>query len=305
MIGALIGIFVVLGGGLVVAGIRGAELGSGGSKSQDGTSAEKPKGGPAMPEMLIQRLLITGVAGWLAWILAGWPVFAAFVAGCGWVSVDLRLAKRRRLATMERVEAVASFAETLRDLTASGSGLREAIRLAARVAPAAIFEEAAELAAGLQRQQPAPVLAKFADDLGLPESDLVVHSLLVAIGREGGSVSEVLTGAAEGARERAAMLREVEAGRARTSSEAKTISVVSALIVFVCVAMGGSLVEPYETIGGQLVLAVVLAMFGGAGMNMYRLAQFKPTGRVVTSMTSAVNVAELADFEAEAVEVAT
>jgi len=288
MIGAVVAIVVVGAVALIVFGVRGSE-----SQVEDPFASASPttgSGGSAMPELVWQRLLSMVGGGWLALTATGWPVLAVFVAAFGWVSVDLRLAKRKRTQTMERVEAVASFAETLRDLTSSGSGLREAIRLSARVAPEAIFEEANDLAAGLQRQQPAMVLAKFADDLALPESDLVVHSLLVAVGREGGSVSEVLSGAAEGARERAAMLREVEAGRARTSSEAKTVSVVSALIVAVSVASGGSLVEPYGGIFGQIVLAVVLTMFGGAGYMMYQLGKFSPTPRVVSSMASAVGV---------------
>ena len=90
---------------------------------------------------MLQRLalLVVGAAfvGW--W--TRWPVAAVAAGLVGWLTpsfVGLRARRRRQLA---RSEAVAAWAEMLRDLLVSNAGLHEAIGKSARVAPEAIRGE--------------------------------------------------------------------------------------------------------------------------------------------------------------------
>ena len=96
---------------------------------------------------------------------AGWPAMAAFGL-LGWMApsfVGLRARRRRQLA---RSEAIAVWAEMLRDLLVSNAGLHEAIGKSARVAPGGDPRRgAAPSTSGPSAATSSAALARFADDM--------------------------------------------------------------------------------------------------------------------------------------------
>ena len=87
------------------------------------------------------------VAALLGWVVTGWPAVGALAASLTVIVPRLLGAKARRDTLRERSEALASWAEMLRDSVSAHAGLREASSITAKVAPRPIRVEVQRLAA--------------------------------------------------------------------------------------------------------------------------------------------------------------
>ena len=155
----------------------------------------------------------------------------ASCAVLGWLIpsfVGLRARRRRQLA---RSEAVAAWAEMLRDLLVSNAGLHEAIGKSARVAPAAIRDEVKALYVRTQRGELATALARFADDMDDGIADTVVTALQIADQRAVADLGQMLAAVASSTRETVAMQLRINAARARTYRTAQLIAGIVAFFV--------------------------------------------------------------------------
>jgi Flp pilus assembly protein TadB len=212
-----------------------------------------------------------GFAGLL--VLTGWPIAAAYGALGGMLLPTLRSAKRQRREVIERVEAIAVWAESLRDTMAASAGIQEAIRTSARVAPAPIRTEVRNLALRLQHQPVQQALRRFAAELAHPLSDMVVASLILAATRQAGSLQGVLAVTAKAARDSATMWRQIEGRRARIYSQARLAGWVSALMILFLILFRRSFLEPYDGLGGQIALVFIGGIFLVSGITLYALSQ--------------------------------
>jgi tight adherence protein B len=159
------------------------------------------------------------------------------------------------------VEAVAGWAEMLRDTMAGAAGLEQAIVASAPVAPLPIRGEVATLAGRLERERLAPALRAFADEVADPTCDLVVATLVLAAEHQASRLGELLGTLAASARDQATMRLRVEAGRARTRTSVRVIvGVTLGLALFLAVLNHGYL-APYSSPLGQFVLLVVGVLF--------------------------------------------
>lgn len=218
--------------------------------------------------------VVLGAAGFvLAFALTRWPVAALYCGIGGLCLPTLALARRRRREAVERVEAIAAWAESLRDTMAASAGIQEALRASARVAPAPIQTEVRDLALRLQHQSVSRSLRRFAADMAHPLSDMIVASLLLATSRHAGSLQPVLAQTAKAARDSAAMSRQVESRRARTYSQARLAAWISALMVLFLVLARRAFLAPYDTVGGQIALIVICGVFFLSGLSLYLLAR--------------------------------
>ena len=110
-------------------------------------------------------------------------------------------------------------------LTAS-RGLEEALEASARSAPAAIAEPVTTLAAGCQRRTGTEAaLRAFAADIDDPAADRIAAALIIATGRRGGGVREVLNALAVMLARDVAARREIEAERAQHRTTLRWIAV--------------------------------------------------------------------------------
>ena len=106
--------------------------------------------------------------------LTGWPV-AAVLAGLGaWALPSVLGGAKERAREVARTEAIAGWAEMLRDTLSAAAGLEQAIVATASVAPLPIRDEVVALAGRLEAERLVPALRRFADDLADPTGDLVV-----------------------------------------------------------------------------------------------------------------------------------
>ena len=129
----------------------------------------------------------------VGWVVTGWPaagVLAGAAAGVAPMLVGHAVDSARRLKA--RSEALASWAEMLRDTIASHAGLREAIAVTARVAPAPIRSEVQALAVRAERESLTMALRRFAVDVADPVADLIVAALVIAAERQAQRLAELL-----------------------------------------------------------------------------------------------------------------
>ncbi len=197
-----------------------------------------------------------GVAAW--W--TRWPVAMVALASLGWITpsfVGLRSRRRRQLA---RSEAVAVWAEMLRDLLVSNAGLNEAIGKSARVAPDAIRAEVRALHVRAQRGDLASALQRFAEELDDPVADTVVVALQIADQRAVSDLGSMLAAVATLTRETVAMQLRINAARARTYRTAQLITAVVGFFVGLLVLANRAYMAPFGSTTGQVVLAGVAGL---------------------------------------------
>lgn len=223
---------------------------------------------PVLSDERVDRLgLRLGVAaglGVLAAALTRWPVAALAAAAGGFVLPGVVGRKADRRSSIERVEAIAGWAEMLRDTMAGAGGLEQSIVASAGVAPPAIRREVLTLAARLQRERLAPALRDFAETLDDPTGDLVVAALLLAADKSPKRLGQLLGTLAESARAEVTMRLRIDAGRARTRTSVRVVTFTTVGFTLLLLALNRSYLQPYESALGQLVLAVVGGCFATA-----------------------------------------
>lgn len=215
-------------------------------------------------------ILVAFVAGW---VLTGWPAAGGIAAGCATVMPLLSGTRRNRQRIEARSDAVASWAEMLRDTISSHAGLREAIAVTARVAPVPIRAEVQALAVRAERESLPGALRRFADEVGDPVADLVVASLVIAAERQAQRLAELLTEIAKSAREHAAMRGRVETGRARTYASSRALVAITLGLALVLMLFSPQFMKPYDTFTGQVVMLGIGALFVGALWSLVQLGR--------------------------------
>ncbi len=270
---ALYSALIALGLVLVIAGAKGwlPELGL--------------NKGDAGADYATLRILLA-VAGFVSVLLwTGWPVAAIYAAFGGFMAPSFVLARRRRRESVERIEAIATWTENVRDTMAASAGLQQALALSARIAPAPIRPEVRALSVRLQHQSTAESLRVFAIEMEHPLTDMVVAALVLASTRHAGSLQEVLNLISQSARETSAMWRQVEASRARTFGQAAMAAWVTAGMMIYVIATRREIVDDaYNGIVGQIALLVVLGMFVFGIYWIYRLAKPIPPKRMFANV---------------------
>ena len=214
--------------------------------------------------------------GFLAFVVTQWPVAAFYGGVAGWFAPLLSRSKLERKQAVEKVEALAVWVESLRDMMAGSAGLQEAIRASADIAPPPIRREVRDLALRLRHESVVDALRRFAADVRHPLSDMVAASLILATSRHAGSLRGVLAMTAKSARETAALYRQVESGRTQLYSQSRMAGWISSLIILFMILARRDFLSPFDSFGGQIALFVICSIFFGSAVTLYRL------GRVVT-----------------------
>ena len=250
---AVMGAFV--GAGLLLFGLgwRGAE------------PSTRPAGVPIAQrvERFTLRLALAAGAGLAMLVLTRWPVGALEMAVLGFVAPGMVGGTTNRKAAVARTEAVAAWAEMLRDTMAGAAGIEQAIIATASVSPPAIRDEVIQLAVRLDRERLVTVLGDFADVLADPTADLVVAALILASEKQARHLGELLGTLSSSAREQATMRLRVEAGRARTRTSVRVVSATTLAFALGLVILNRGYLAPFRSATGQGVLLVVGFFFGG------------------------------------------
>ncbi|WP_420843139.1 type II secretion system F family protein [Cryptosporangium phraense] len=211
-----------------------------------------------------QALLLGALAaGAVAWLFTRMPIAgllaALAVPGVPWLFTVGNREKR----AIQRIESVGEWARRLKDITATGVGLQQAIVSSTATAPVAITTEIKTLAARLQAGWNGRIaLLRFADDIADPVCDQVVAALILHLSDRGEHLGDVLNSIASAAAAEVATRREVEAKRTQPRFAVRFLTGLT-LLVLVYGASRPDYMAPYGTTTGQLVMAGLGGVFIG------------------------------------------
>ncbi len=225
---------------------------------------------------LLSGLGVLAVSGWL---------LAAAVVGVlvGWAVVRRRSWVRGDDVGAERVEALASWVENVRDVLQAAGQPIGAIGATTGTCPMVLRAQVRALYARLSAGQPAEVVfRRFADELDDPLADLVAVGLLIAVSR-GAQTDQVLSALAEQARHQADRRRIVEAERAPMRREVQLVSIVMcALLAGMFIFARDSYLDAYDTASGQVFLGAILCGYAALLVRVGRLSQYPRPSRFLT-----------------------
>jgi Flp pilus assembly protein TadB len=230
-----------------------------------------------------RRVVAAAAAGLLGAVVTGWPAAGVLAVVAAAAVPGLVAPDRAGREETARVEAVAGWAEMLRDTLSAAAGLEQAIAVTAAVAPEAVAGPVSRLAGRLQAGWPLPAaLRGFAEEAADPAADLVAAALLLAAEHPAGDLAGLLGALAASAREQAGMRVRVAAGRARTTSSVRTVVAATLVLAAGLAVLNRGYLAPYGTPGGQLVLLAVGGLFAAGFGWLTRLARVPAAGRVLT-----------------------
>lgn len=236
-------------------------------------------GGPARTGRRLRRGLIALIAGLVAFMVTRWPVAIPLV-GLGVVGLE-GLGGRPARHAIERIEAIASWTEMLRDTLAGAAGLTQALIATAPICPQVIREQVSTLASRLSSGVTLSVaLESFADELTDPAADVVVASLLMAATERAHRLGELLGALAESTREEVAMRQGVEASRSSARSAVRTVAGFSMAFLGLMALFDRPYLAPYRSASGQAVLVVVGALFALGLWLMAVMVRARPAPRL-------------------------
>ncbi len=231
--------------------------------------------GGRRPGHLLARLAVGLAVAVAVGAMTGW-LAGALIAGAATCVLPLALGGAKRYQVeIDKVEAVAAWAEMLRDTMAAASGLEQAIVASAPVAPGPIAVPVAHLAARLDHLRLADALRLFADEVDHPTCDFVVAGLVTAAERQARELGPLLTQLAECARDEAQMRARVWAGRARTRTSVRVITSCVALFAAGLMVLDRRYLQPYDGPGGQVMLLLIGGIFVGSVLAMDRMGRIE------------------------------
>ena len=216
--------------------------------------------GVGLVVMVVTRWLVLAVA---LGLLAG--LADRFFGGTG---------EERR--AIERLEALATWTEALRDTIAGAVGLEQAIPATAVNAAPAIKPALNLLVDRLRIREPLPsALMRFADDLDDPSADLIVAALVLNARLRGPGLREVLSALADSAREELDVRRKVAAERRSTRRSVQVVVAITLLVAAALILFNPAYVSPYTSFVGQFVLFLVIALYAVGLVWLRRLAKIE------------------------------
>jgi Flp pilus assembly protein TadB len=189
---------------------------------------------------------------------------------------------------MVRLEALATWTESLRDTIAGAVGLEQAIPSSLRVAAPSLQEPLARLVDRLHTRVPMPeALHRLADDLDDPSADLIIGALIINARLRGPGLRDLLGALSTAVREELDVRRKVNAERRSTRRSAQIVVLVSVGLALGLAVLNPGYVHVYDSLLGQLVLVIVVALYAAGFVWMRRLATFDAPERLLAGPSPA------------------
>jgi tight adherence protein B len=234
---------------------------------------------------LVRSVLLAVAAAAVVAVVTGWPALTVGAALVGAAAPGLVERRRRgRLYELQRIEAMASWIEQLRDRLSASGGFQTTVGATVRIAPEPIRAEVGRLASGLANASPEETeaaLMRFAAEVADPIADLVVVALWMWAQRRARHLDELLSTLARQARAEAAVALAVDAERAGLRRERSILTVLLVAVPVALTAVDPSYLAPFGSAGGQVVLSGVLAMYAAGLWLLARLARPQRSPRVL------------------------
>jgi Flp pilus assembly protein TadB len=219
----------------------------------------------------------TGIGvGLLVLVVTRWLVLAAALGLLAALADRFFGGTGEERRAIERLEALATWTEALRDTIAGAVGLEQAIPATAINAAPAIKPGLNLLVDRLRIREPLPsALMRFADDLNDPSADLIIAALVLNARLRGPGLREVLSALADSAREELDVRRKVAAERRSTRRSVQVVVAITLLVAAALVLFNPTYVAPYTSFIGQFVLFIVIALYALGLVWLRKLAKIE------------------------------
>ena len=275
----------MVSGSAVVAAAAGAGVGVGVLLvvvAIRGTTRTAPV--PGRVRLRPQRVIAAVVAGFIVLALTRWVSAAAALAVLVAVYDRVFGGAARSRASLARLEALAGWTESLRDMVATGVALPEALVASVDAASPVISPQLAVLADRLAAREPVEqALRALADDFDDAGADLTVAALVVNARAQGRALEAVLSALARSARSELSVRRAVVAERRSTRRAVQFVVATTVVTALGLAVFNPGYVAPYRTATGQLVLAVVVGIFTVGFVWLSRLSAMPSPARFLAS----------------------
>jgi Flp pilus assembly protein TadB len=275
-------LLAVMAGGLCGGGIILLVMAVRGMPARSGPPPRRSR--EEIIRTLSTRTALAVMVGLAVLVVTRWPIAAigTGVLVLAWNGLAGGAAEERR--SMARLEALAAWTESLRDTIAGAVGLEQAIPASIRASSPVLQPPLRSLVDRMHTRVPLPdALRHFADDLNDPSADLVVAALVLNAKLRGPGLRDMLGALATSARAELDMRRRVEADRRATRRSVRIVVGVSVGTAIGLAVFNHSYVEPYDDFLGQLVLCLVIALYGAGFLWLRRLAKYEMPSRFLTS----------------------
>lgn len=179
------------------------------------------------------RALAAGLAAAVVVLLVSRNLVFAVVAGAGVVLWPMLAGGgRAERAALDKLEGLALWTESLRDLAQRGAGLESVIPKTVPTAPPVLGEPLRLLARRLSVKVPLPeALSLFADEVDDASADMVVAALALAARQRRGRLSDVLTALSRALRDELEQRTKVMRERNVIRREAAQVAALTAVLV--------------------------------------------------------------------------
>jgi Flp pilus assembly protein TadB len=261
----------VVGGGilLLIMAIRGTE-------PRDETPSLFRRGRSVDNRKQLIRFGVGLGVGLVVLVVTGWLVLAVALGLLAALADRFFGGTGEERRAIERLEALATWTEALRDTIAGAVGLEQAIPATAVNAAPAIKPSLNLLVDRLRIREPLPsALMRFADDLDDPSADLIVAALVLNSRLRGPGLREVLSALADSAREELDVRRKVAAERRSTRRSVQVVVAITLLVAATLVLFNPTYVKPYTSFIGQFVLFLVILLYAVGLVWLRRLAKIE------------------------------
>lgn len=230
--------------------------------------------------------------GVIVLMVTRWPSAALAAVAVSFLWPNIAGGTRVGRRQLEKVEALATWTESLRDTAGAASGLEQAIATTVASAPPLLTRQVGALSSRLVGRVPLPIaLATFAEEVGDPSADMVVAALSLNARQRAGGLDRILTSLAITFREELEMRRKVEHQRRSLRRQALQISGLVIAFVVIQTLFSRSIVHAYGTVTGQLVLLMIVAVFVGGLIRIRRLSEASPQPRFLTNSATLNQIA--------------
>jgi tight adherence protein B len=266
--------------------LRGARQGSAQPTdiSADHVQPRRSEPRPGSRRFMVQgrEAAIALTVGMVALVITRWPM-ALFLGAAATLGLKGLTGGTSR-QQIDKLEAIASWTEMLRDTLAGASGLTQALVATAGTAPKPVEAEIRALAGKLTAGVPIEdALRELADEIADPAADMVVASLVMASRERAQRLGDLLGALAHAIREEVAMRLGIESSRAASQTAVRMITGFSLGLFGLMCVFARAYLAPYESASGQVMLGVVGLVFALGLWLMSVMVRPRPFARLLLS----------------------
>ncbi|MYG94833.1 MAG: type II secretion protein F [Acidimicrobiia bacterium] len=240
------------------------------------------KHGNEMGASLLIRLAASVLGFVITFVFTGWPVAGGLIAVSAFSAPKLWTAKAQRASELERMAALATWVEMMRDTISAASGLNETLQATADSAPAIIRPTVRQLVGRAERESLNEALTKFAQEMNHAIVDIIALTLSKAAANQVGSLQQALGELANNTRQEVSMRLKIEASRARQHASARFVMGVIAVFCVGLIAFSRPYLEPFDSASGQVALAIIGTLFIGSAVALEKMSRFRALPRILT-----------------------